>query len=552
MFDVRHILLLFIKSCIYYNLTKETGEPTMARVTSTIEFYEHVPIPTDFKNEPLFKNKQAQINYFNQFKNKKLTFEGSYQRVEEQIKTKFSYEELVNVNYVHVKNPSTQGASEGTAEWWGFVMDIHYINDGLVTVDWVVDPIQTFMFDWELNQAFIERGMVKSVLEDEKNKRYIDDKKVSILTNSEPVGVDGLAYYLTHDNLMDEGDAKESRVAFMVLLIGDSENQTFVGVPSQIDYYVLPFDKKSGAVYDFEIKNVQSSTGKTTITSTNNGGKFTIHAAIAEIANDMELTKGGKAILTSYIQNEIGFDFKVEGKKVVATMSNAEWKYEGTKGNANVEVYNVGKKKEENPGGGGEKPPETGGGNSDIPSDRKEFLKKNINTQFKVNEQKFIEGAKQSARVRSWLGNNNENIKRVADIVRNNGMSPELFFAYDIQEQGTSWGWLNHTAYTGDPYSDADSVSKWAVSQANTGGAVQLAWTDVANPYYTTPPDKQAEGQAFANALPIGAIGRMYLSGTAAATWAAFDPEALKGAVNGVQDYGDPIQGCMDVLKSWQ
>lgn len=316
----------------------------MKRPTSKIEFFEHVPIPTDFKHEPLFGNRNEQRNYFNQFKNKKLTFEGSYQRVEEQIKTKFKYEDLVDVNYVHIKNPSYPGAPENQCEWWGFVMDIHYINDGLVTVDWVVDPIQTFMFDWELNQAFIERGMVNSVLENENNKRYIDDKKVSILTNGEPIGVDGLAYYLTHDNLMEEGDEKERRLAFLVLLIGDSENQTFVGVPSQIDYYVLPFDKRSGTVYDFEIKNVQSSTGKTTVKSTNNGMRFTIHEAIAEIANDMELTKGGKAILTSYIQNEIGFDFKVEGKKVVATMSDFEWKYEGAKGHSNVEVYNVGKK----------------------------------------------------------------------------------------------------------------------------------------------------------------------------------------------------------------
>lgn len=191
------------------------------------------------------------------------------------------------------------------------------------------------------------------------------------------------------------------------------------------------------------------------------------------------------------------------------------------------------------------------GGSASVPGDKKAFLKLNVGNDFGVDEAKMLAGAKKSARVMSWLGGKDENIKKVASIVKSNGMSPELFFAYDIQEQGTSWGWLNHTSYTGDPYSDADSVSKWAVSQANSTGKVQLAWYDAGNPYYTTPADKQTEGQKFADSLPAGAIGRMYLSGTAAATWAAFDPDGLKASVNQVQNYGDPIQGCMDLIKSW-
>lgn len=202
---------------------------------------------------------------------------------------------------------------------------------------------------------------------------------------------------------------------------------------------------------------------------------------------------------------------------------------------------------ERDPGGGGTPVPSP----TPVPVIQDDFLKMNVNSNFDCDEKKFLAGAKQSARVQAWLGSDDANIKKVAEIVRKNGMSPELFFAYDIQEQGTSLGWLNHTYYTGDPYTDADSVSKWAVAQANTTGAVQLAWIDLMNPYYETPKDKQAKGQAFANALPKGAIGRMYLSGTAAATWAAFDPEALKKEVNKVQDYGNPLTGCMQLLSAW-
>lgn len=90
------------------------------------------------------------------------------------------------------------------------------------------------------------------------------------------------------------------------------------------------------------------------------------------------------------------------------------------------------------------------------------------------------------------------------------------------------------------------------VEQSNKGNPVPLAWYDQAFPdRYTTPKDKQEKGQKEADSLPKGSIGRMYLAGSAAMTWACFDPEALKGSVNGVQDYGDPIAGITALLKEW-
>lgn len=198
--------------------------------------------------------------------------------------------------------------------------------------------------------------------------------------------------------------------------------------------------------------------------------------------------------------------------------------------------------------------PDSGSGSTSgaVPEDVDKFLAMSISNNFGCDEAKVIAGAKKSPRVRAWLGSSTSAIKKVMQIVKSNGMSPELFFAYELQEGGTTYGWLNHTYYSGDPYSDADSVSRWAVAQANTTGHVSLAWKDAGNPSYTTPKSKQEKGQKFANALPKGAIGRMYLSGTAAATWGAFDPDALKRSVNGVQDYGNPIVGCMNLLNQWK
>jgi len=336
----------------------------LSRSKSKIEFYEGVPISTDFKHEPLFDSKADQVRFFNKYKKSSLTFEGSYQRVEEQIKTAFKYEQLVNINYVHVINPSFEGAPEEESEWWGFVIDIHYINDGLVTVDWVVDPVQTFMFRWDLNKAFIERGMLDIVKQDENKYRYLDNQNAAILSNDEAIGVDGLAHYLFHDNVMKAHSNYESDIVFLILLIGDSENKSFVGIPSQIEYYVLPYDRKRGRLINFEISDVRGGQGYTTIKSESNGD-WSVLYALDQISKDMDLTKGGKAILGGYIQNHIGLDFEVDATegttdvKITAAMARSEWEPPlGSR--SNLEIYKAGESGGEDSGGGGD----NGGGDN--------------------------------------------------------------------------------------------------------------------------------------------------------------------------------------------
>jgi murein DD-endopeptidase MepM/ murein hydrolase activator NlpD len=511
----------------------------LARVLTKITLYKNVPIQPGFKDEPLFTSETDQNNWFGKYKYKE--FDSSYQRVEEQIRSPYKYEDLVDVNYIKIVNPSYEGADEELCTWYGIVMGTNYINDDLVLIDWVVNPVQTFMFRWILGMATVERGMTK-LTEENANRYYkIADDRIPILANSEPIGIDGSGMEIARDNILND-NRSGAHVTYMIIVLKDADAHSFVGSPGQRSYYVMPFNKNTGALINYKVNNVPAATAsgiqKINLAALNNAGNGNIVNAIKEFIGDTDLIDGGGAIIASYFQTDVGLGLELTNGVLETTLPDNEWAMI----DKNMELYPEGNSS----GGGGN------GGTNPVPEDQLEFLKIDIANDFGVDQAKFLQGAKQSARVQQWLGSDNDNILRVAEIVKNNGMSPELFFAYDIQEQGTYYGWLNHTTYTGDPYQDADSVSKWAVSQANTTGRVELAWTDVANPYYTTPPDKQAEGQAFADALAKGAIGRMYLSGTAAATWAAFDPDALKKEVNQVQDYGNPIRGCMDLLTAWQ
>lgn len=197
-------------------------------------------------------------------------------------------------------------------------------------------------------------------------------------------------------------------------------------------------------------------------------------------------------------------------------------------------------------GGGGAGGEATSVSASDVTS----FLKTSINNNFGCDPEKMYKDVANFAKVKHYFGGSKEQIKKATERIKSNGVSPEWFWAYEGQEQGVGYGWLNHFGSMGDPWSNLDKTCNWIKETSRQ--THQLAWYDAGFPTkYTTPKEKQEKGNKVYNSLPKGSIGRVYLTGTAAATWAAFDPEALKGKVNGVQDYGDPIKGCIQTLKKW-
>lgn len=325
----------------------------MSRVESKIEFYAAVPISTDFKHEPLFDNKEEQIAYFDNFKVGAMT--GSYQRVEEQIRTNKKYEHLLDVNYVHVINPSYEGSSYN-CEWWGFVMDIHYDSDGLVYVDWVVDPVQTFMFKWDLSKAFIERGML-NVVKEKGNQYYLDNNLAPLLANQEEIGVDGLAYELLYDDLFEDA-GNSGDVNFLVIALADAETMNFIGTPTQLTYYVLPYNTVSGQLLDFRVENVVnlSHSNKVTIETSKNS-ENSLATAVKKFADDVKLTNGGKSVVVSFLQKEIGLAFSYDSnkRKLTTKLGNGEWGGY----NQNMELYEIGSKTSGGSSGGG-----SGGGDS--------------------------------------------------------------------------------------------------------------------------------------------------------------------------------------------
>ena len=135
---------------------------------------------------------------------------------------------------------------------------------------------------------------------------------------------------------------------------------------------------------------------------------------------------------------------------------------------------------------------------------------------------------------------------RICDIVESEGVSPAVWVAYESSEgYNQQLGWLNHTYWQGDVYQDARAVAQWLKTSVGS----TPAWDD---PYGGTvgvvPPDVMATGNAEFNSWSAGTIGKTYTGGTAAAAWGMWYPEALSARVNGVQEYGNPLERMADLI----
>lgn len=180
----------------------------------------------------------------------------------------------------------------------------------------------------------------------------------------------------------------------------------------------------------------------------------------------------------------------------------------------------------------------------------KDYLHKNISNDFGISIDKLAPQITNIGRFKAWLGGDVSKIKKVLKIVKSEGVSPTFFAAYESSEGVSMFGWLNHTYVQGNAYEDARQVARWVVSQSKT--PAQPAWIDVGtNGWDIVPASVKQQGNADAKSYKSGDIGRVMISGTAAATWSVYYPPALKGSVNGIQDYGNPMEIQVANIKAW-
>lgn len=119
---------------------------------STIMILNNVPLDTTYNHTLWFDNVSAQTVYF-QSKAKYTLPAQSYQRKERgSMSIQVSADDIYDCNYLMFQNTSF-----GSKWFYAFITGVEYVNNANALVTFEIDPMQTYLFDVELKQCFVER-----------------------------------------------------------------------------------------------------------------------------------------------------------------------------------------------------------------------------------------------------------------------------------------------------------------------------------------------------------------------------------------------------------
>lgn len=154
-------------------------------------FWEGMGQPVNVDKTP---GRTAQLAYF-AGKAKYTLTDYSYIRTSNRIRIQLNPEDIIDCNYIAFRNQSF-----GTHWYFGFITNTHYINDNTTEIEWKLDVIQTWAFDFELQPSYIERGHVTR-----------DGVGQNIVPENLPVG----NYVFEEDNITERFGANQPNTIYI-------------------------------------------------------------------------------------------------------------------------------------------------------------------------------------------------------------------------------------------------------------------------------------------------------------------------------------------------
>lgn len=119
---------------------------------TTIRVLSNVPLDPSFDHTIYFESAGAQATYF-QSKTKYTLDRQSYQRVQRgYMRINIQAESLYDCNYVMFQNTAF-----GSKWFYAFIKSVEYINNNVSQIEFKLDVMQTWFFDYTLDKCFVER-----------------------------------------------------------------------------------------------------------------------------------------------------------------------------------------------------------------------------------------------------------------------------------------------------------------------------------------------------------------------------------------------------------
>lgn len=121
---------------------------------STIKILHYINIDRNYNHTLYFINADAQYNYFSSSNLVKYTLtEYSYQRYgKNSIRVEILADLLFDCNYIMFQNTAF-----GDKWFYAFIDDVEYINNNTAQINYTLDVMQSWYFDYTLGECFVER-----------------------------------------------------------------------------------------------------------------------------------------------------------------------------------------------------------------------------------------------------------------------------------------------------------------------------------------------------------------------------------------------------------
>ena len=117
-----------------------------------VKILQNVPIDNDYTHTLYFADRNAQYNYFSS-KTKYTYPKITYQRVKRnKMRVEINAENLYDCNYLMFQNTSF-----GNRWFYAFIIKTEYVANNVTEITYVIDVMQTWFWDCELRDSFIER-----------------------------------------------------------------------------------------------------------------------------------------------------------------------------------------------------------------------------------------------------------------------------------------------------------------------------------------------------------------------------------------------------------
>ena len=119
---------------------------------STIRILQNVPLDPTYDHTIYFISREAQISYFTG-KTKYTLNNQSYQRLQRGwMRVSILSDNLYDCNYIMFQN-----TSYGNKWFYAFIKKVEYINDNVSEIEFEIDVMQTWHFDYQPETCFVER-----------------------------------------------------------------------------------------------------------------------------------------------------------------------------------------------------------------------------------------------------------------------------------------------------------------------------------------------------------------------------------------------------------